>query len=508
MGLLIGEMLRLSARRWPEKTAIHDAARSITFGALEHDANRFANALLAQGYARGATVAILCGNRLEYGTVLFGAARTGAVLAHISTRMTEDDLGYVLAKTRASLLVLEAQFEPRIAAIRARLPDLRQLVVIERDFDALLAGASDAAPGVALSVNDPYGISLTGGTTGRPNAVLFAHTARTMTAIASAFEFGLSENDVGIVSTPVFHAAGQVIWFQPLVLVGATSVLMPRWDVELFMELVERHRATAVFTVPTQLGDLVRHPKFDPARLASLRKIDFAASPMPDALFAWLMQAFPDIELRENYGCTEGGLVTVRRPEFNRAKRGSVGRAVLGLEIGIVDRAGKPLPPGQIGEVAVRGAASFLQYLGEPEQTAKVKQPDGWVWTGDVGYVDEDDFLYLVDRSKDMVISGGENIYPKEIEDVLYHHAAVAECAVFGIPDERFGEALAAHVVLKRDAAATPDALIEYAAGKLARHKRIKLMKIVDALPKTAVGKIQKNVIRDAYWEGRSRVRL
>jgi acyl-CoA synthetase (AMP-forming)/AMP-acid ligase II len=260
--------------------------------------------------------------------------------------------------------------------------------------------------------------------------------------------------------------------------------------------------------VPTQLGDLVRHPKFDPARLKTLRKIDYAAAPMPDALYARLTEAFPDAELRENYGCTEGGLVTVRRPQFNVAKRGSVGRAVLGLEIGIVDRDGKPLPRRAIGDVMVRGAASFLHYFGDPEQSAKVKRPDGWVWTGDVGYVDEDDFLYLVDRSKDMVISGGENIYPKEIEDVLYHHAAVAECAVFGIPDERFGEALACHVVLKTGAAASPDALIEYAAAKLAHHKRIKLMKIVDVLPKTAVGKIQKNVIRDAYWEGKNRVRL
>lgn len=508
MGLLLGEMLRLSARRWPRKVAIHDGDRSITFGAMDRDANRFANALLAQGCGKGATIAVLCGNRLEYGAVLFGAARTGAVLAHISTRMSEDDLAYVLAKSRASLLVVEQQFVSRVAAVRDRLPDLKRLVVIDRDYDAFLAGGSDDEPAVKLSLDDPYGISLTGGTTGRPNMVTFAHSARAMTGIASAFEFGLSEQDVGIVSTPLFHAAGQVIWFQPLVLVGATSVFMPRWDVALFIELVERHRATAVFGVPTQLGDLVRHPKFDPARLKTLRKIDYAAAPMPDALYARLTEAFPDAELRENYGCTEGGLVTVRRPQFNAAKRGSVGRAVLGLEIGIVDRDGKPLPRRAIGDVMVRGAASFLHYFGDPEQSAKVKRPDGWVWTGDVGYVDEDDFLYLVDRSKDMVISGGENIYPKEIEDVLYHHAAVAECAVFGIPDERFGEALACHVVLKTGAAASPDALIEYAAAKLARHKRIKLMKIVDALPKTAVGKIQKNVIRDAYWEGKSRVRL
>jgi acyl-CoA synthetase (AMP-forming)/AMP-acid ligase II len=508
MGLLLGEMLRLSARRWPEKIAIHDGARSITFGAMDRDANRFANALLAQGYGKGATIAVLCGNRLEYGAILFGAARTGAVLAHISTRMTEDDLAYVLAKTRASLLVVEQQYAPRVAAVRDRLPDLKRLVVIDGDYAAFIAGGSDGEPGVKLALTDPYGISLTGGTTGRPNMVTFAHSARAMTGIASAFEFGLSEQDVGMVSTPVFHAAGQVIWFQPLVLVGATSVFMPRWDVELFMDLVERHRATAVFSVPTQLGDLVRHPKFDPARLKSLRKIDYAAAPMPDALYARLTEAFPDAELRENYGCTEGGLVTVRRPQFNALKRGSVGRAVLGLEIGIADRKGNFVPPRTTGDVMVRGAASFLHYLGDPEQSAKVKRPDGWVWTGDVGYVDEDDFLYLVDRSKDMVISGGENIYPKEIEDVLYHHAAVAECAVFGIPDERFGEALACHVVLKTGAAASPDALIEYAAAKLARHKRIKLMKIVDPLPKTAVGKIQKNVIRDAYWEGKSRVRL
>ena len=508
MPLPTGEVLRLTALRWPAKTAIIDGARGVTFAAIDAAADRLANALVDLGLGIGHRIACLLSNRLEYAEIYFGVARTGAILCHLSHRMTEDDLHYVLDKTAPSAIIVEAQYAERIGAVRARIPSLEHVIVLGSprgngtlDYTEILVAASACHPAIVLSPDDPFGITFTGGTTGFPRAVLSTHRARGWTALAAAFEFNLDETDVALVSTPLFHAAALNIWFQPLVLIGATSVFMPRWDVEAMMDLVERHRITAMFSVPTQLGDLIRHPKFDAKRLGSLRKVDFAAAPMPPTLFQRLVGIFPEIEFIENYGFSEGGVVSVRPPQFNQSKAASVGRAVLGHEIAIFDADGNALPPGRVGEVVARGPATFAEYYNDPADTARARPGnDGWVWSGDMGYLDEDSFLYLVDRSKDMIISGGENIYPKEIESVVYQHPSVEECAVFGIPDERFGEVLAAHIVLKRDVTATAEEIIAFAAERVARHKRIKLVKFVDTLPKTAVGKIQKNLMRRDYW--------
>jgi acyl-CoA synthetase (AMP-forming)/AMP-acid ligase II len=283
-------------------------------------------------------------------------------------------------------------------------------------------------------------------------------------------------------------------------------VMLGGWNVERFIDLVERHGVTATLLVPTQLGDLIAHPAFSRERLRSLRHINYAGAPMPVALYDRLTEALPDVAFTENYGQSETGPMTIRRAFHPHDRRATSGRPPHNVETKVVDAEGNEVPPGVLGEIVTRGTHLLKEYWGDPEQTAALfRGRDGWLWSGDIGMRDADGFITLVDRSKDMIVSGGENIYPTEIENALYEHEAVLECAVFGIPDERWGEVPAAHIVLRAGVAVTEDTLIAFAAERIARHKRPRLVRFVAELPKTAIGKVQKNVIRAVYWQGRSR---
>ncbi|MEE8444999.1 MAG: AMP-binding protein [Alphaproteobacteria bacterium] len=508
--MLIGDLLRRSAARFEDKVAFVDADRRLSFGEADRRADQVAHGLLALGLGKGHTAAILSANRAEYPVIYFGAARAGGVLAHLSLRYTDDDLVYVLDKVDAEAIFVEAPFAARVAKIRGRLPKLRHTILLGAGgdgdvvtLDDFTAGQPEAPPNVAIDENDPYVITFTGGTTGFPKAVLASHKARCFTATIAVAEFGLDERDVVAVVTPLFHAVGLLVWMQAAVSLGATSVFMG-WDKAVFTATVEREAISASFLVPTQLNDLIADPGFDAKRLAGLRKINFAGAPMAPTLFQRVRAHLPEVIFTEHYAQSEACPITVRPPSRNDDKAGSVGRACFGVDLAVVDGEGNPVAAGEMGEVVTRGDHLLSEYRGDPGETAAILR-DGWLWTGDVGVLDEDGYLSLIDRSKDMFISGGENIYPTEIENTLYLHDAVAECAVFGIPDERWGEVPAAHVVLAEGAAADEAALIDFCAARIARHKRPRVVKFVDALPRTAVGKIQKQLMRDPYWKGRER---
>ncbi|MBT5179565.1 MAG: AMP-binding protein, partial [Rhodospirillaceae bacterium] len=318
-------------------------------------------------------------------------------------------------------------------------------------------------------------------------------------------EFGLTEDDVFCCSTPLFHIAGLFVWFQTGVLIGNTLVLMPAWDAEEFMRLVEEDGVTASFMIPTQINGIISHPNFAAERLKGWRYGNFGGAPNPVAQMQKMLDVLPYVIWVEQYGQSESGNLTVRPPEFCAAKMASAGRAFADLDMAIFDADDNPLPPGEVGELVTRGVHVMIGYYKNAEATKAAINSDGWIRTGDVGYIDEDGFLFLVDRSKDMIISGGENIYPSEIENALYSHAAVNECAVFGIPDDYWGELPAAHVVLEDGESVDEEALMDFCIERLARHKRPRMIKFVEELPKTAVGKIQKNIIRAHYWAGTER---
>ena len=516
--MLTGDMLRRSATRFPDKPAIiyrgPGRRSALSFRELDQQANRLAHALLALGLAKGTKVSMLSRNLPEYGVVFFGVARTGLVLNNVSILYAADELAWVLNKSDTELLIVDSQFSDRLAHVRAHCPGIRQVIVIGAEgapdaigFDAFIAGQPTHPPAVDLSERDPFCMTYTGGTTGHPKGVLASHRAREVTAHTVVVEERLVPEDVVAIVTPLFHVAALNIMFQPAVLIGATSVFITPWSPAAFMDAVEQEAITAGFMVPTQANTLVTHPDFDPARLQSWTKLSFAGAPMPDWVQTELMAKLPRLRLTQIYGQSEMGVIAALPPQLLPAKLGSVGRQPFNVDLAVLRPDGTPVEVGEIGEVATRGDNVMLGYYGEPEQTAAFfKLGGGWGLSGDVATIDADGCITLIDRAKDMLISGGENVYPKEIEDAIYGLDAVAEVAVFGIPDDKFGEVPAAYIQLKPGAELTEDQVLAQCEARLARLKRPRLVKFVEGFPKTPIGKIQKTLLKEPFWQDRKKI--
>lgn len=507
--MLTGDMLRRSAERFPNKPAVLWQGTSLSYAELDSRANRLANALIDDGVIKGTKIGIICRNRPEYATAFFGVARSGGVLVNVSVLYAPDELAYVLDKADVEVLLVEDVFREKLAPVRAGLAKLKHVHVIGGDggqdgFDALLGRGAASAPTVDIGEDDPFCMTYTGGTTGLPKGVLCSHRNRMITAHTVALEEALDERDIVGIVTPMFHVAALNIMFQPAILVGATVTMLSKWSVDAFAAMVRETGMTAAFMVPTQTAMIITDEEFDPAAFATFVKLSFAGAPMPDWVQRALMEKLPDLKLTQIYGQSEVGVLTSLRHWHLPERLSSIGRQAYNVDVAVVDRDGNPVAPGEIGEIVSRGENVMLEYYNEPEQTQAFFR-HGWGWTGDVGTIDEEGFITLVDRSKDMIISGGENVYPKEIENVIYTLPQVAECAVFGIPDDKWGEVPAVYLTLKAGQALSEDALVEHCAAHLARFKRPRLVKFVDEFPKTSMGKIQKNVLREPYWKDREK---
>ncbi len=505
--MLTGDMLRRSAERFPNKPAILWNGTSLSYRDLNADANRLANALIADGVPKGGKVGIISRNRTEYGVTFFGVARSGAVIVNVSVLYAPDELAFVLNKADIELLFYEDIFEEKVAAVRDRLPKLRKTIRIGGDSDefrAFFDGAPADYPTVDIAEDDPFCMTYTGGTTGRPKGVLCSHRNRVTTAHTVMVEEAIDERDIVGIVTPMFHVAALNIMFQPAVLAGATCTLLSKWGAADFAAMARATGMTAAFMVPTQVSMAVSDPDFDAANFATWRKLSFAGAPMPDWVQQEMMKRLPDVRMTQIYGQSEMGVLTSLRYWYLPDKLGSIGRQAYNVDVAVIDTDGNPVKVGEIGEIVSRGENVMLEYYDEPGQTAAFWK-HGWAHTGDVGTIDEDGFITLIDRSKDMIISGGENVYPKEIENAIFEHDAVSECAVFGIPDDKWGEVPAAYVQLKAGAELSEETLVAHCAERLARFKRPRLVKFVDDFPKTPIGKIQKNVLKEPYWKDREK---
>lgn len=507
--MLTGDMLRRSAERFPDKAAVIWEGQSLTYRELDKTANRLANTLIGNGKQKSEKIGLICRNRIEYAVLFFGVARSGAILVNVSTLYQPDDLAYVLEKADITTLFYEGCFEDNIDAIRQRPPMLKEFIRIGQGgqdtlFYDYIQDASDRPPSIELDVDDPFCMTYTGGTTGKPKGVLCSHRNRYITAHTVAVEEALDERDVIGIVTPLFHVAALNIMFQPTMLVGATCTLLSKWSVADFIDMAEQTRMTGAFMVPTQVSMLVSVPALNCDALAHWRKLSFAGAPMPDWVQREMRRLLPDVVLTQIYGQSEMGVLTSLRSWYLDDKLGSIGRQAFNVDVALVDKDGVPVPPGKVGEVASRGSNVMLEYYNEPEQTTEFWR-NGWAVTGDLATMDEDGFITLIDRAKDMIISGGENVYPKEIEDALYELDGVAECAVFGIPDSKWGEVPAAYIVLHDGASLDEDTITMHCEQRLARFKRPRLIKFVTELPKTPIQKIRKNILREKYWAGKEK---
>jgi len=313
-------------------------------------------------------------------------------------------------------------------------------------------------------------------------------------------EHEFTGEDIVAVVSPLYHAVALMIWFQAAILAGCTCVFRPRWNAALFVEDCARHGITAAFLVPVQLRAILDDEVFDADKLAKLHKIGSGGAPVPGDMIARGRERLPGVRLVDHYGQSETGPLTVLKPWHPADKNDTIGLPATGVDLKVVDPEGNEVAPGEIGEITVAGAFMFDGYLDNPEETAAYfRSGDGWGWTGDLATVDEDGFITLAGRSKDMIVSGGVNVYPREVEIVLEDHDSVADCTVFGVPDETWGEALVAYVVAHPGYSETPETLIEYCGTRLARLKRPRELVLVDDIPKTPAGKVQKPKLRDAY---------
>ncbi|MBT4590384.1 MAG: AMP-binding protein [Rhodospirillaceae bacterium] len=516
--MLIGDLLTRSAERHPDKLAIVLGDQKVSYQGLNQAANRIANALIDQGLTKGKNIAIFSANQFDYPAIYFGAAKSGGILAHLSARFSSDELMHVINKTDIGTVFVHIDLLDVLLSVRGNTPELSRIIVFGgeapdgdgpeslENLASFIGDASPEEPNIEIAETDAFAITYTGGTTGFPKGVVVNHASRIIGCVRAEREFDMRPEDVMCCSTPLFHIAGLFVWFQTSIKIGCTCILMPAWDADVFIDLVENKGVSGAFLVPTQINSVISHPEFTTERVKNWRYCNFGGSPTSVTQLEGMLETLPDVVWQEQYGQSESGNLTVRPPEFNLSKSDSIGRAYSDLDLAIFDREDNPLPVGETGEIVTKGVHNMMEYYKDPHQTEDVFTADGWLKTGDVGYLDEDGFLFLVDRSKDMIISGGENIYPTEIENALYTHPAVNECAVFGIPDDHWGELPAAHVVLESGEPVLEQELIDYCATKIARHKRPRLVKFVESLPKTAVGKIQKNEIRAAYWTDRNRV--
>ena len=494
----LGEILRRAARRWPEKTALIAGERRLDFGAYDRLANRFANLLIAEGIRPGDRIATVLFNSPEYGVVHFGNARAGSVLVHIPPLYAAAEIAEIVERTRPRALVVDAAVQDRIGAeARSAVPTV--MVAGSPDFEAALATVSDRPPDRAIDPAAPVGMTFTGGTTGRPKGAVVSHTARYVSAASTAREHQITEQDVVGVVVPMFHAVGLMIWYQAAILRGCTAVILRKWDPAEFIAATERHGISSVFLVPVQVRDLLRSPAFDGKRLASLKNIGVGGAPTPPGLIEECREALPHCGYTDHYGQSETGPLTILKPLDTKEHAGTVGRPAEGVELRIVDADGNPVPPGTVGELITRGPYLMEGYFGDEDETARYFR-GGWGWTGDLGRADEDGYVTLVGRSREIIISGGFNIHPSEVETALASHPAVKDCSVFGVPDDRWGEAPIAYVV--RSADVSQDDLIAHCTHRLARYKRPREIVFVTTIPRTPSGKVQKPLLRNAYLNG------
>ena len=480
---------------------------TLTWAQVYARVQRLAGALRALGVARGDRVAMLGGNSAEFFDFYFATPLAGGIAVPINMRLAATEIAEVLADCRARVLIVEPQFVELVTGIRSTLGTVEHFLVAGAEAPAgfrrleLVPGV-EGDPGAPGNIDDVAMLLYTGGTTGRAKGVMLTHHGLMTNALQWAVATELTNNEGLLIAAPMFHASGAFNCILGAML-GYPVIILPRFDPVLFFEAVQRHRPTNTAMVPTMIEMLATHPDFGKYDLSSLRKIAYGGSPMPMRTLKIGMAALPDARFYQLYGQTEcGPLVTVLRPEDHTEEGSrirSAGRAMPATLITILDTAGRSLPAGETGEICVRCPAVSPGYWQQPELSAETHR-GGWHHTGDAGYLDEDNFLFVVDRIKDMIVTGGENVYAAEVEKALVAHPAVEACAVIGIPHERLVEQVHAIVRVRAGAKVDEAELIAHCRRTLAGYKCPRSVEFrEEPFPLTAIGKVLKRELRRQY---------
>jgi acyl-CoA synthetase (AMP-forming)/AMP-acid ligase II len=505
----LADITRHHAAAQPARIALTFDGRDTSYAALDRRANQVTNGLIAAGVTAGTRIAVLDKNHDSFFEIWFGAAKAKAVLVPVNWRLAAPEIAYLVNDAQSKVLFVGSEYLDTVARIRDQLKTVRKVIVTDQDYPVWRDHQSAADPQLPTDGDDVCLQVYTSGTTGHPKGAQL--TNDNLVSLLARFTSGTWSDwrttDVSLVVLPLFHVGGSAYALAGLYM-GARNIVLREVVPQQILDAIGQYRVTKMFLVPAVMLFLLQCAGIREADLSSLQLISYGASPIPVELLRKAVGVFK-CGFAQVYGLTEtSGAITYLGPDEHVDPGSehllSCGRPLDGVEIRVVDPAGQPLPPRRVGEIICRTAQIMKGYWHQPEETAKAIR-GGWLYTGDAGYLDEDGFLYIYDRVKDMIVSGGENIYPAEVESALYGHPAIADVAVIGVPDERWGEAVKAIIVPKPGQSTTAADIIAYARERIAGYKLPKSIDFVDDVPRTPSGKILKRQLREKYWQGHTR---
>jgi acyl-CoA synthetase (AMP-forming)/AMP-acid ligase II len=512
-------LINRAVGEYPDKTALVYTGVRRTFRELDGRVNALANGLLAMGVRKGDRVGMLLTNRPEFIEIDFALSKTGIVRVPLNARLTAADHEYMLNDSEADLLIFGEGFTEMVTTIRPRLKTVKRFIRVSEghslesipgaiDYERLVRENSPEQPSGEIEEEDLHTLFYTSGTTGKPKGAMLSQKSWASVAVNLILDYGpVTGDDVILNTQPLSHGAG--FFVLPYFIRGATNVLIPEFKPATVFETIERERVTVLKLVPSMLYQLLDAPEKNRYDLGSLHSIIYGGSPIAVPRLKEAIRFFGR-KLVQLYGQAEAPMCistlsrldhVVEGPEEAVKRLSSAGKPCVNVEVRIVDDSGKDLGPGEVGEVIVRGDHLMQGYWKLPEATADTLR-NGWVHTGDLGYFDPAGFIFLVDRKRDMIISGGFNIYPKEIEDAIVSHPKVKEVAVIGVPDAKWGEAVKALVVPVEGVELTEEEIIDHCRHQLAGFKKPKSVEFLKSLPRNPYGKVQKTVLREPYWRG------
>ncbi len=501
-----GEWSRRWAERYPHEPCLKYGELEFSKQEFNTRVNRLAHAFQEAGVKKGDRVAVLMANSHVFLEILQALCKLGGTMVPLNFRLAAPELEFILNDSEPVLLIYSPEFAPLVEQLRGRVPSVRQFICeLEggADTDPLyepwVANRSEEEPrpDSEVTLDDAEFIMYTSGTTGRPKGAVVLQGNIQWNCVNTVHTYSLGSTDVAIVCAPMFHVGGLGVSAIPSLYVGSKLVIQRFFNPSELFGLIEQERATTVFGIPVMFLFMTQVPEFETADLSSLRFFLAGGSPCPRPLIETYMNR--GVTFAQGYGMTETApAITVLRPEEALDRIGSCGKPVFHTDVRVVDMEGNTLPTGKTGEVLVKGPNVIRQYWRRPEATAE-SIVGGWLHTGDMGYFDEEGYLYLIDRKKDMYISGGENVYPAEVEDAIMGFDKVADVGVIGMPDDKWGEVGMAVVVPKPEQAVTEGEVVEFCKGKLAKYKVPKKVIFTEELPRTATGKILKKELKAKY---------
>ncbi|MEA2170087.1 MAG: fatty-acyl-CoA synthase [Solirubrobacteraceae bacterium] len=507
-GVNVGYLLAQRARLNPDQTAVVDGATELDYARLNDEVNRLASGLAAEGIGAGDRVAILASNSYRFYELLFACAKLGAILVTVNYRLVADEVEYVMRDSGAALLFHSAEFADVAQTVARIVGDLRA-GTLEGTQDGLslqrlVENGTGEEPNRPVRLDAPLMILYTSGTTGHPKGAVLTHANLVATSTNQHFDWGVTAADRCLVAAPLYHVGALLLLSWPTLHAGGTVVVHPGFDPRAVLDAIEHDRVSTLFLAPTMWRMMLLEPDALTRDLSAIRLCCSGGESLPLPLMEQLIDVFGS-QFTEGYGLTEASAaVAVLRPEHLRTKSGSVGMPFLHVAVRVVAPDGEDVPTGALGEIIVNGPTVMAEYWGRPEATAD-KLRDGWLHTGDVGRFDADGFLFIVDRMDDMLISGGENVYPAEVESVLHGHPDIDQVAVIGVADERWGQIVTAAVVPADGASPTIEDIAAFCGDRLAGFKRPRRLVLVDDLPRNPSGKVLKRVLRDDLQAGAPR---